>query len=42
VYRCITDVSSDFYAGVQAALIHRTGAPTWSPATLKEVSRLAA
>ena len=38
VYRCVTNVASDFYSGVQAALIHRTGSPAWVPASLKDVS----
>jgi hypothetical protein len=38
VYRCVTNVASDFYTGVQAALIHRTGSPAWVPASLKDVS----
>lgn len=38
VHRCVTDVGSDFYTGVQAALIHRSGNPVWSPASLQAVS----
>ncbi|KAL4457481.1 hypothetical protein ABPG75_012346 [Micractinium tetrahymenae] len=37
VHRCVMNVASDFYEGVQAALIHRSGAPQWEPASLKDV-----
>lgn len=32
------DRASDFYTGVTAALITRSGSPAWVPATLKDVS----
>lgn len=39
VHHCVMDVASDFYTGVTAALITRSGSPAWAPATLKDVSR---
>ncbi len=39
VTRCVTNVGSDFYTGVTAALITRSGNPAWVPASLKDVSR---
>ncbi len=36
------NAASDFYEGVQAALIRRSGAPRWDPASLKDVSGAAA
>ncbi|KAL4857852.1 3-hydroxyisobutyryl-CoA hydrolase [Chlorella vulgaris] len=36
VTRCVENVGSDFYAGVQAVLIDRSGSPSWSPASLNE------
>lgn len=38
VHRCVLNVASDFYTGVRAALIHKSGAPAWVPASLKEAS----
>lgn len=38
VTRCVTNVGSDFYTGVTAALITRSGTPAWVPASLKDVS----
>lgn len=38
VTRCVTNAGSDFYSGVTAALITRSGNPTWVPASLKDVS----
>lgn len=37
VHRCVMSPASDFYEGVQAALIRRSGAPRWEPASLKNV-----
>ncbi|KAL4440735.1 hypothetical protein ABPG77_000444 [Micractinium sp. CCAP 211/92] len=37
VHRCVMNAASDFYEGVQAALIRRSGAPRWDPASLKDV-----
>lgn len=37
VHRCVEDVASDFYTGVQAALISRSGNPIWVPGSLKDV-----
>lgn len=39
VHRCVMNTASDFYEGVQAALIRRSGDPRWEPASLKDVSR---
>lgn len=36
VHRCVLNVASDFYTGVQAALIHKSGAPAWVPNSLRE------
>lgn len=41
VHRCVMNVASDFYSGVQAALITRSGSPAWVPASLKDVSEAA-
>ena len=38
VYRCVTNVGSDFYSGVDAALISRSSNPIWAHASLKDVS----
>ena len=38
VTRCVTNVGSDVYTGVRAALITRSGNPIWVPASLKDVS----
>lgn len=37
VTRCVTNAGSDFYSGVTAALITRSGNPAWVPASLKDV-----
>ena len=37
VTRCVTNAGSDFYTGVMAALITRSGNPAWVPASLKDV-----
>ncbi len=34
----MTNAGSDFYTGVQAALIQRSGNPIWVPASLRDVS----
>jgi hypothetical protein len=33
----VEDTNADFYAGVDAMLISKSGSPTWDPPTLKEV-----
>lgn len=38
VHRCVANVGSDFYTGVKAALIAKSGNPAWVPASLKDVS----
>ena len=38
-HHAVSDVASDFYAGVQAALITRSGSPAWVPPSLKDVRR---
>lgn len=38
VHRCVERVGSDFYSGVGALLISRSGDPSWSPASLTDVS----
>jgi hypothetical protein len=37
VYRLVSDPASDFYAGVDAVLIARSGAPAWRPPALRDV-----
>jgi hypothetical protein len=37
VFHMVMDVTSDFYTGVQAKLIDKTGNPAWDPPTLKQV-----
>ncbi|EFN58909.1 hypothetical protein CHLNCDRAFT_140853 [Chlorella variabilis] len=37
VHRCVANIGSDFYTGVQAALITRSGNPIWVPFSLKGV-----
>lgn len=41
VHRCVANIGSDFYTGVQAALITRSGNPIWVPFSLKGVSAAA-
>ena len=38
VHHLVSQHGSDFYSGVQAALITRTGAPVWQPKRLNEVT----
>lgn len=40
-HHAVSDVASDFYAGVQAALITRSGSPAWSPPSLTDVRKKA-
>ena len=38
VYNLVVDTSSDFYAGVEAVLVHKTGAPKWRHASVGAVA----
>lgn len=37
-HRLVGNLSSDFYEGVDAALIRKDGCPHWNPDTLSQVS----
>jgi hypothetical protein len=37
VYHMVVDTDSDFYRGVDAMLISKSGSPIWKPSSLKDV-----
>jgi 3-hydroxyisobutyryl-CoA hydrolase len=38
VYHLVLNVNSDFYSGVDAALISKTGSPVWKPSSIHDVT----